>query len=148
MPRTNACATSVEPAYVLDRQIGFLLRQVAQRHALIFAAGVEGEVTATQWAALAKLYEVGALSQNRLGRLTVMDAATVKGVIDRLSQRELTETRPDPEDGRRIIVELTVAGRTLVERLIPQALAITDETLAPLTSEERQLLWELLTRLR
>ena len=137
-----------EPGYVLDEQIGFVLRQVSQRHALIFATGVEGEVTATQWAALAKLHEAGPLSQNLLGRLTAMDAATIKGVIDRLSQRALTETRPDPEDGRRVLVALTPDGRALVERLIPKALAITENTLAPLDPDERTALASLLSRLR
>ena len=137
-----------EPGYVLDEQIGFVLRQVSQRHALIFATGVEGEVTATQWAALSKLQEAGPLSQNLLGRLTVMDAATIKGVIDRLSQRGLTETRPDPEDGRRVLVALTPDGRALVERLIPKALAITENTLAPLDPDERTALASLLSRLR
>ncbi len=135
-------------SYRLDDQIGFVLRQVAQRHALIFTAGVEGEVTATQWAALAKLNEAGPLSQNLLGRLTGMDAATIKGVIDRLSHRGFTETRPDPEDGRRVLVALTSDGRELVGRLIPRALAITEDTLAPLTSAERTALASLLSRLR
>ncbi len=137
-----------EAAYVLDEQIGFILRQVAQRHSAIFAAGVDAEVTATQFAALAKLYEAGPLSQNLLGRLTVMDAATIKGVIDRLSQRALTETRPDPEDGRRRLVILTEAGRDLVRRLVPRAARITQETLAPLDPEERTTLTALLLRLR
>ena len=39
-----------------------------------------------------------------------MDVATIKGVIDRLTARGLTETSPDPEDGRRLLVSLTRAG--------------------------------------
>ena len=40
-----------------------------------------------------------------------MDVATIKGVIDRLTARGLTETSPDPEDGRRLLVSLTRAGQ-------------------------------------
>ena len=134
--------------YRLDEQIGFILRQVSQRHAAIFAAGMDGEVTTTQWAALSKLYEAGPLSQNLLGRLVVMDAATVKGVIDRLSQRGLTRTNLDPEDGRRRVVSLTTDGTALVERLLAQAARITAETLAPLNSQERTALATLLLKLR
>ena len=36
---------------------------------------------------LAKLLEVGPCSQNHLGRLIYLDAATIKGVVDRLSAR-------------------------------------------------------------
>ena len=65
-----------ERPYILDEQVGFILRQVAQRHAAIFASHIESDLTTTQWAALAKLAEIGPLSQNLLGRQTAMDAAT------------------------------------------------------------------------
>jgi MarR family transcriptional regulator, lower aerobic nicotinate degradation pathway regulator len=133
--------------YRLDDQVGFILRQVVQRHAGIFAEGMEGEVTATQWAALAKLDERGPLSQNLLGRMVAMDAATIKGVIDRLSARGLTETRSDPTDRRRHLVALTVEGEALVRRLVPQAVRITEDTLSPLDGTERILLAALLSKL-
>ena len=135
------------PAYRLDDQIGFILRQVVQRHAGLFAAGMDGEVTATQWAALAKLDERGPSSQNLLGRMVAMDAATIKGVIDRLSARGLTETRPDPTDRRRHLVALTAAGEATVRRLVSRAVRITEDTLAPLDGEERIALAALLVRL-
>src|SRR5213082_1110924 len=101
------------PAYVLEEQIGFILHQVWQRHATIFAREIGINLTPTQWAALAKLSETGPCSQNRLGRLTAMDIATIKGVIDRLTARGLTETSADPGDGRRLLVSLTRAGQQL-----------------------------------
>ena len=64
---------------------------------------------------MAKLNEAGPCSQNQLGQLTAMDVATIKGVIDRLTARGLTETGPDPEDGRRLLVSLTRAGAQLAE---------------------------------
>jgi MarR family transcriptional regulator, lower aerobic nicotinate degradation pathway regulator len=135
-------------SYILDEQIGFLLRQVWQRHATIFAREIGVELTSPQWAALSKLAETGACSQNQLGRLTAMDVATIKGVIDRLTARGLTETSQDPEDGRRLLVSLTRAGQQAVEKAAPNALAITKETLAPLDGKEREMLIELLSKLR
>jgi DNA-binding MarR family transcriptional regulator len=134
--------------YVLEDQIGFILRQVWQRHAAIFAAGIGANLTPTQWAALAKLAETGPCSQNQLGRLTAMDVATIKGVIDRLTARGLTETSADPQDGRRLKVSLTRNGRELAEKAALNALAITRETLAPLDASEREMLTTLLSRLR
>ena len=52
-----------------------------------------------------------------VGRLTAMDVATIKGVIDRLTVRGLTETSSDPEDGRRLRVSLTRAGQQLVDKV-------------------------------
>jgi len=136
------------PAYVLDEQIGFILRQVSQRHAVIFARDIGADLTPTQWAALAKLAETGPCSQNQLGRLTAMDVATIKGVIDRLTARGLTETCADPEDGRRLRVSLTRAGQQLTEKVASNALAISKETLAPLDPREREMLVALLDKLR
>jgi DNA-binding MarR family transcriptional regulator len=151
MARGVAAKKSVRPAkppYVLDEQIGFILRQVWQRHSAIFARDIGTNLTPTQWAALSKLAETGPCSQNQLGRLTAMDVATIKGVIDRLSARGLTETSPDPEDGRRLLVSLTRAGQQLSEKVAPNALAITRETLAPLDAKEREALMALLNKLR
>lgn len=135
-------------SYGLDAQVGFILRQVSQRHTAIFSNGIGANVTATQWAALSKLAETGACSQNQLGRLTAMDVATIKGVIDRLTARGLTETGPDPQDGRRLLVRLTRAGQALVERCTPHASKITEDTLAPLTVRERETLIALLQKMR
>jgi len=151
MARSVAAKKSVKPAkppYVLDEQVGFILRQVWQRHSSIFARDIGTNLTPTQWAALSKLAETGPCSQNQLGRLTAMDVATIKGVIDRLTARGLTETSQDPEDGRRLLVSLTRAGQQLAEKVAPNALAITRETLAPLDAKEREMLMGLLNKLR
>ena len=58
MARSVSPKRSVKPArpsYILDEQIGFILRQVSQRHATIFAREIGINLTPTQWAALAKL---------------------------------------------------------------------------------------------
>jgi len=137
-----------KPSYVLEEQIGFILRQVWQRHAAIFAKEIGINLTPTQWAALAKLTETGPCSQNQLGRLTAMDVATIKGVIDRLTARGLTETSSDPQDGRRLLVSLTRAGQAMADKAAPNALAITKETLAPLDAKERETFVALLSKLR
>jgi DNA-binding MarR family transcriptional regulator len=151
MTRSVSAKRSVKPsrpAYVLEEQIGFILRQVWQRHATIFAREIGTNLTPAQWAALSKLVETGPCSQNLLGRLTAMDVATIKGVIDRLTARGLTGTSADPEDGRRLLVSLTRAGQQLAEKVAPNALAITRETLAPLDARERDTLVALLSKLR
>src|SRR5882762_813749 len=136
------------PSYILDEQIGFILRQVWQRHATIFAREIGINLTPTQWAALAKLTETGPCSQNQLGRLTSMDVATIKGVIDRLTARGLTETASDPDDGRRLMVSLTRSGQQIAEKAATNALVISKETLAPLDAKERDTLIALLGKLR
>ncbi len=133
--------------YILDRQVGFILRQVIQRHIAIFTKGMIHELTPTQFAALAKLYEVGPCSQNRLGRLTAMDAATIKGVIGRLTRRGFTEVRPDLQDARLLMVHLTAQGRKITKSAVREAASITAETLEPLSRAEQATLLRLLKRM-
>jgi len=133
--------------YVLEEQVGFILRQVSQRHTVIFAERMTDDLTPTQFTALVKLHTEGTVSQNLLGRQTAMDAATIKGVIDRLSSRGYVEAKPDPEDARLRLLTLTPLGRSTVERALVVAAEITDETLAPLDATEREVLLGLLRRL-
>jgi DNA-binding MarR family transcriptional regulator len=133
--------------YRLNDQVGFVLRQAQQRHTTLFSSAMIEGLTPTQWAALAKLAEVGASSQNRLGRLTAMDAATIKGVIDRLNARGFTRAAADAGDARRRVIELTPAGAEVYARAEPIAREITAQTLAPLDEEERRAFLALLRRL-
>jgi DNA-binding MarR family transcriptional regulator len=133
--------------YILDDQVGFIMRQAQQRHTNIFASLMIEELTPTQWAVLAKLKECGPCSQNLLGRHTAMDPATLKGVIDRLTKRGITTTASDPADGRRLLVALTPEGIAIWERAQPMAERITAATLEPLTAAERETFVTLLRRL-
>lgn len=141
-------ALAPEKGYVVDKHVGFLLRVAMQRHTAIFSTRMIEGLTQTQFAALAKLYEVGPCSQNQLGRLIWLDAATIKGVVDRLSKRRLVTVVGDVHDRRRRAVALTSRGRELTANALNMAEAITAETLAPLSIEEQMQLRRLLNRLR
>ena len=132
--------------YKLDDQIGFKLRVANQKHLEIFAHEMP-DLTPRQFAVLAKLTEVGPLSQNHLGRLTAMDPNTAQGVILRLLRRRLVMRQPSPEDRRRKLLSLTESGAALAGRLKEEGRAISEATLAPLTARERRQLLALLARL-
>lgn len=135
-----------EQRYRLDDQIGFLLRKANQRHIAIFGKHIS-DLTPPQFAALAKLSQVGDTSQNQLGVLVAMDAATIKGVIDRLHDRGFVALARDGEDRRRLIVGLTDQGREAIRSLTPVALNITEETAAPLSQREHETLMKLLAKI-
>ena len=134
-------------SYRLDDQVGFFLRRAGQRHAALFAAEMTDDLTPTQWAALVKLAELQSVSQNLLGRETAMDAATIKGVVDRLLKRGLVATAPDPDDARRMQVSITEEGLRAVARGVGPASRITAETLEPLDPAEQRMLLDLLRRI-
>lgn len=133
--------------YVLDEQVGFLLRVAMQRHTAIFTSHMVENLTQTQFAALEKLYENGPCSQNHLGRLIFLDAATIKGVVDRLGVRGFVTAMSDPSDRRRRAVALTDRGRDVIEEAQRVAGSITAETLEPLSAEERRTVVRLLKKL-
>jgi DNA-binding MarR family transcriptional regulator len=141
-------ADAAEPGrYMLDEQVGFQLRVAMQRHTSIFMARMIEGLTQTQFAALAKLYEVGPCSQNHLGRLIYLDAATIKGVVDRLAGRGFVTALHDPKDRRRRAVTLTERGRQVTEAAQLVAAEITAATLAPLSEDERRMAVKLLKKL-
>ncbi|HET7490818.1 MAG TPA: MarR family transcriptional regulator [Bradyrhizobium sp.] len=133
--------------YVLDDQAGFLMRVAMQRHTSIFTSRMVEGLTQTQFAALAKLYEVRPCSQNYLGRLIYLDAATIKGVVDRLHLRGFVTALNDPKDRRRRAVALTERGRTATEAAMTVASEITAATLGPLTADEQRQITKLLRKL-
>ena len=132
--------------YRLQDQIGFILRKAHQRHVAIFASHI-ADLTPPQFAALAKLRDMGETSQNQLGMLIAMDAATVKGVIDRLAARGLVQLSKHEVDKRRLQVRLTDEGRRVVDELVPLAQKITEGTLGPLTEKDAATLVGLLAKI-
>ncbi|RDV05678.1 MarR family winged helix-turn-helix transcriptional regulator [Undibacter mobilis] len=143
----NVADEAASGVYVLDEQVGFLMRIATQRHTAIFTANMVDGLTQTQFAALAKLYETGPSSQNQLGRLIYLDAATIKGVVDRLSARGFVTALSDPKDRRRRAVTLTDEGRRVTEAALQVAAQITAQTLAPLTAAEQRTVATLLKKL-
>jgi MarR family transcriptional regulator, lower aerobic nicotinate degradation pathway regulator len=138
---------SEQGRYVLDDQAGFLMRVAMQRHTSIFTSRMIEGLTQTQFAALAKLFEVGPCSQNYLGRLIYLDAATIKGVVDRLHLRGFVTALNDPKDRRRRAVALTDRGRQVTKAAMLVAAEITAATLAPLTADEHLQIAKLLRKL-
>jgi len=132
--------------YRLDDQVGYKLRLASQRHLEIFSQHLS-DITPTQFSILARLYEVGETSQNQLGRLVAMDAATTKGVITRLLEKNLVEARADPNDARRLQISLTEAGRQLTIDAIEKARRITEDTVANLNGRDVKRLLELLDKI-
>jgi DNA-binding MarR family transcriptional regulator len=134
--------------YVLEDQVGFLLRCAHQRATETFnAVMTEFAITPTQFAALAKLDDLQAVSQNQLGRLTAMDPATISGVIGRLATRGYVQTSPDPNDARVVVLGLTPAGKAAVTAMKVVAANVSRKTLEPLTAAEAAALVSALSKI-
>src|SRR5476649_3038396 len=139
-------APSPSRAYRIEEQIGYLLRRAHQRASSIFQMTVgDPNITPTQYSSMVKLNEYTELSQNLLGRLVGMDKATMQGVVRRLKERRLVDSRPDPGDARRTLLSLTIDGQRTVNKLLMNGPAVSRETLKPLSGPEQRQLIELLS---
>jgi DNA-binding MarR family transcriptional regulator len=149
--KQNEPKSAIRPAsrpYRIEEQIGYLLRRSHQRATAIFQATIgDPNITPTQYSSMVKLNEYTELSQNLLGRLVGMDKATMQGVVRRLKERRLVDSRPDPGDARRTLLSLTVEGQRLVTKLLINGPAVSRETLKPLTPQEQRQLLELLAKI-
>lgn len=151
MPKKTA-ANPVRPKvpkseYMLEDQVGFLLRSALRRHTTIFMEQMVEKLTPPQFCVLAKLYEAGPLSQNYLGRLIASDSSTIKDIVDRMEAKKLVETSADPSDLRLRSVRLTTKGTALSEAAINAGRQITDDTLVPLSPAEKLVIVDILKKL-
>jgi DNA-binding MarR family transcriptional regulator len=134
--------------YLVEDQVGFLLRRAHQRHVALFLEAMAPlDLTPMQFTALIKVVELGRVTQNQLGRLVATDPATIQGVVRRLSGRGLVRRATDPMDRRTAVLAPTPAGLDAAGRAVALARRITEATFEPLEDGERARLLALLRKL-
>ena len=132
--------------YDLAKQIGYKLRLAQQRHIEIFNRHMP-DITPMQFSVMVRLREAQKLSQNELGRSVSMDAATTKGVVDRLIDRGWLQSRPCENDKRRRNISLTARGKEFIDYAVMAATEVTTKTMQPLNDAEQRQLLMLLDRI-
>ncbi|MFT5165181.1 MAG: DNA-binding MarR family transcriptional regulator [Saprospiraceae bacterium] len=103
---------------------GFIIERTAKRMRQSFKGilkKMDAGITIDQWAILYELKKEDGLSQYELASRTFKDAPTVTRIIDILSDKELTNRLPDPEDRRRFSIYLTDSGKMKIDEIIPAA---------------------------
>jgi DNA-binding MarR family transcriptional regulator len=124
--------------YQFSEQVGHLLRRAYQRHVALFQQTIpDSQLTAAQFVVLCAVRDQGACSLSEVVRITAIDQATVRGVMERLKTRDLLVVAQDVSDRRKVMVTLTDAGRALVGEMVPFAEKITADTFGDLNPAER-----------
>jgi DNA-binding MarR family transcriptional regulator len=99
---------------------------------------------------LAALRRAGAphrLTPSDLARHQMMTSGGMTAAIDRLERRGLVGRRPNPNDRRGTLVELTDEGRTVVDRAMELQAAVEIRLVQGLRASERRTLEQLLRKL-
>ena len=90
-------------AGALRVSIGLLVRRLRQVQA-------EGELTLPETSALARLDRGGPATPSALAKLEQISPQSMGATLRALEARGLVERRPDPEDGRQVVISATEAG--------------------------------------
>lgn len=101
------------------------------------------EVLVTLWAQ-GPPYHV---SPTELCRAAMLSSGAMTNRLDRLEASGLLARRPDPDDRRGLIIELTPEGKDLTDRAVAARLEEAGEAIAPLPGSERLELRRLLRKL-
>jgi len=104
-------------------------------------------LTATQIGVLEGILHLGPLTQRELGRKVLTSAGNMTDVIDKLAARGLVTRARAPQDRRSVIVDLTPAGRELIEKTFPQHAQDIAAAMAGLDTAELATLETLLRKL-
>lgn len=133
---------------VLSDQLGFLLGRAHLAHRRIAERGLASVgLSGKQFGALCVLVDEGPLSQQRLGERQGIDRTTMVAVVDELERRGLVERRRNPDDRRAYSLHATAPARGVLTQARAAAKRAEDEFLAPIPTDERRRLKQLLQRL-
>ncbi len=94
-------------AAALRVSIGLLLRRLRQ-------VRVDGELTLPESSALVRLDRGGSATPGELAKLERISPQSMGATLAALEARGLVERRPDPRDGRRVVLSVTEAGRDVL----------------------------------
>ena len=94
-------------AAALRVSIGLLLRRLRQVHD-------DGELSLPESSALVRLDRGGPTTPGELAKLEQISPQSMGATLATLEARALVERRPDPRDGRRVVLSATEAGRAVL----------------------------------
>jgi DNA-binding MarR family transcriptional regulator len=94
-------------AAALHLSIGLFVRRLRQ-------APVQGELTLPELSALSRLDRAGTATPGELAKVEQISPQAMGTTLGGLEERGYIERRPDPGDGRRVVMSLTAAGRRVV----------------------------------
>lgn len=101
-----------------------------------------------EWRVMAVLGDTGAMTQRELTQHTVMDKVAVNRACKVLEDRGLAVRRPNSQDGRSHLLELTPEGQAMHGQIMPLALEMERRLFASFADEEIETFRSLLGRVR
>jgi DNA-binding MarR family transcriptional regulator len=147
--RTAARPTTDEPLVVLERFLPYRLNVLAglTSNALAEIYAERFGLTIPGWRIVATLGQYEVRTARDIATHAVMHKSTVSRAVGALEERGLVVRRPNPDDLREELLELTPAGRSIYEAVAPEALAFEAKLASVLSQSELSDLMSLIDRL-
>jgi DNA-binding MarR family transcriptional regulator len=101
-----------------------------------------------EWRVMAVLGDSGPHTQRELTSMTIMDKVAVNRACKVLEERGLAARRPNTQDGRSHLLELTPSGKAMHGQIMPLALEMERRLFSTFTDEEVETFRWLLGRVR
>lgn len=121
------------------------------------AAGIVGKrtgehirsagLTVGQFSAMETIYHKGPMTPGELCSKQLVSGGNMTVVLDNLERDRLVVRVPSETDGRSVTIHLTPEGEAVMDRVFPEHARVVGELLASLSTEDQQLLGDLLRKL-
>jgi DNA-binding MarR family transcriptional regulator len=133
----DTTATSI-PVSLAD-QVGYLLSKAHLRvHVSANEALEPLGLTVKHYGLLTLLVHEGPVSQGRLGQVMKIDRTTMVALTDELERAGHVDRSRNPDDRRAYALSATAAGKRIQRRAATLMKRVYDETLSPLSADERR----------
>ncbi|WP_170335906.1 homoprotocatechuate degradation operon regulator HpaR [Ruegeria arenilitoris] len=104
-------------------------------------------VTEQQWRVLRVLDEEGPQEPTRIANRACLLLPSLTRILQKLEEKGLIARRPDPQDGRRQIVEITREGLQIIKDNLPASLEATESIRSRFGADKHEKLLDLLNEL-
>jgi len=132
-----------------ERMLGFVIHDVSRllRRRYEQSARADGlGVTRTQCSVLAHLARQEGVNQATLAQSLDIEPITLVRLLDRLQEAGFIQRKPDPQDRRAYVLELTAKARPILDRIYGLAAKVYEEAQAGMSKAETEQLLSLLHR--
>jgi len=134
--------------YLSRDSVGYLVRRL---YTLLLArfegALAQADFTLTQWIVLIQVRDGLARTASDIARDLGHDSGALTRVVDQLERRGYLQRNRSAKDRRVVELQLTAAGRAIIDQLLPLVVDHTNAALAPLSKSEFVQLRSYLVRL-
>ncbi|WP_299948327.1 MarR family transcriptional regulator [uncultured Microbulbifer sp.] len=133
----------------LERFLPYRLSVLSNRvsNAISQAYGARFHLTIPAWRVMAILGRFPDLSAAELVEQTAMDKVAISRAVSSLLKYDYITRSEDPSDRRRQVLNLSMLGRSVYERIVPLAQRYENDLMASLSAGERAQLDSLIEKL-